>query len=55
MDTWDSGERYSFVVWTPEKFNTQQKKLRVKIQPMRKHIQQESKTKFNKRARGLEY
>ena len=21
MDTWDSGERYSFVVWTPEKFN----------------------------------
>ena len=22
MDTWDSGERYSFVVWTPEKFNS---------------------------------
>ena len=22
MDTWDSGERYSFVVWTPENFNT---------------------------------
>ena len=22
MDTWDSRERYSFVVWTPEKFNT---------------------------------
>ena len=21
MDTWDSRERYSFVVWTPEKFN----------------------------------
>ena len=21
MDTWDSGERYSFVVRTPEKFN----------------------------------
>ena len=29
------------------------KKLRIKIQPKRKQIQQESKNKLNKRARGL--
>ena len=26
MDTWDSGERYSFVVRTPEKFNKREKR-----------------------------